>query len=350
MKKPILCYAFGHTRDSVLRLLAITRRLRAMSADIETHVVSNQALAEREPEPGVFTYLCPSEGRVIVAKLRELIARLAPTLFLVDSYPLGLHNELLELAGEFPCPCVLVAGTTSMADPIPPGIILEKTVRHMYDFSLAPRDVVPYREYGRCLQIEPIVSREPQEFADAVESRAFWRGSVKSVFLFHEEAGLRLYERVRKECLLLGGQRIDWRLATQDKTQEARFPGECVFQLNLLRMMPGLAGFVAPPVYSYYFESVASGVPAIFAPLRGKMEEANLRAGPLLMSDNAMLIKQIQEGKLPEAKPPVSLRGARQAALFLRQYLFHRPPRKLMAERAAVMAERAAVLAAGRRP
>jgi hypothetical protein len=221
-----------------------------------------------------------------------------------------------------------------MAAPPPEGVVPEAFVRDMYDFTLAPRDVLNYREHGRILQIEPLVGFEPEEFADLVDARTYWRQSVKSIFLFHEEAGLRLYETLRKECPTCGGLRIEWRLATQDKTLEARFPGECVFDLKTLRMHAGLACIVAPPVYSYYHEMVASGAPTLFVPLRGKLEEANRRAGPLLAPDNAALVKRIQDGGVPEPRQPTKFTGGRQAAMFLRQYLANRPPRKLLARAA----------------
>jgi hypothetical protein len=327
--KRILGYAFGPTRDGLIRLSAIISRLRAISREpIEGHLVSNQATAEREPMPGIQCYSCPANAAGIVAKLREMIERVDPSLFLVDRHPLGVENELPPIIGEFPCARALIAGAGAQPKAPPANSPpVELMARAMYDLTISPADQIPFHEYGRSLQVEPLVSREPAEFVPQVDARTYLRQTVKPLFVFHEEAGIRLYERLRADCQTCGGLRIEWRLATQDKSNEARFPKECVYDLSLLAMHQGVAAVIAPPLYSFFHEALSSGVPALFVPLGGKMAEENARGGPLLATDAKSLFKRIQAGEMPDPRAPIRMRGAAQAADFLRQHLGQRQPR-----------------------
>lgn len=333
----ILGYCFGRSLDPVVRTSAILRRLVGWGEGIEAHLITNQSLADRHPLAGFDHYLCPPDGKAIVAKLRELRARVDPTLVVVDRYLLGIDGELPDVLGEFDCARVLIAGRTELkprrgaaedaavVGAAPRRANLDAMARQLYDFCLAPADVLPFREHGRTRQVEPIVSCEPREFLQQVDARRHLRHSGKPIFLFYEEAGLRLYESLRRSCTTSRGLRIDWRLATQDRTLDARFPGECLHDLSLQHVMGGVACVIAPPLYSVYHEAVSSGAPALFIGLSEEMASMGRRAGPLFVGDPKVLARRILDGDLPEPGSPRCFGGAMEAARELRECLGVRP-------------------------
>jgi hypothetical protein len=316
----LLGYAFGKSLDPVVRLSSIMRRLTAWGKDVEAHLVTNQTIAEKEPIPGFSHYVCAAEPKAIVAKLRELIERVDPTLLLVDRHVVGVAGELPGVLPAFDCARVLVQGYVEENRTAPPAD-LEDAARRSYDLCLAPADLLGYREHGRTLQTDPIVSFEPSEFLAMVDARTLLRHAGKPIFVFHEEAGVRLYESLKKACPTSGGLRIDWRLATQDMTLDARFPGECIHRLSYMNAMPAVAAVIAPPHYSIFYETQSAGTPALFTGSTQQAERIGRRVGPLFVSDPRVLAKRILQGDLPEPTAPKIFGGARHAARELRSLI-----------------------------
>jgi len=321
----LLGYCFGRTLDGVIRVASVFSQLMKMGGKgFEAHLIGNQQLAQRNPLPGFTYYQCPPDARAIAAKMAELVERVSPELLLVDAYPLGIANELPNIIPSIPSPVVLLLGATNAPPPLVTNV--EAMVRDLYDISIAPGDFLPFHDYGRVLHVDPIVAAEPEEFIDQVDARKQLKYAGKPIFVFHDSAGqgARTYERLRAECLTCGGLRIEWRIATQDKSLETRFAGQTLSAPSLLTLASALGAVVSLPTYAQVHEAVCGGVPALFLPFKGDLEMLNRRAGPNLILDENALVRTILSGEIPESRTPSRLMGAKQAAKALRPFVRHK--------------------------
>jgi len=322
--KRLLAYAFGNTFDHVMRVAAVLRQLTRFN-DVEAHVLSNHTMLDRKAHPRFHWYECPVSRTSIVPKLRELIARVQPMLFLVDGFPVGIEGELLEVLPDFPCPCVLLQQAITPRDSAAWGN-LPDIVAQRYEVTIAPRDTLAYPELGRSLPVEPLVFNSLEDWEDEVDAKLAVKYSGRPVCLCYDSipGGVRLYEMLKKHCPTINGLRVEWRLHTNDSSTAARFPNEVLSGISVAHLSRAFRMAVAPGGYGCFHEAMTTGVPTLFMPSADPHDLQARRVGPLAIADPKRLITMIQTGDLPEPHLPIQVNGAETAARFLRQLIGYR--------------------------
>ena len=327
-KRRLLAYAFGPGFDHVVRVAAVLRRLTRYR-DVEAHILTNHTVLGREAYPNFTFYECPMAGKSIVPKLRELIIRVKPMLFLVDGFPKGIYGELPEVLPDFPCPCVLLQQALAPVDQAR-GNLPDFVNRH-YEITIAARDALAYPELGRALQVEPLCLYDHDEFLDEVDAKLELGYAGRPICVFQDSApgGVRLYELLRKQCDTINGLRVEWRLHTNDTTISSRFPEkEILHGLGFAHLMRGIRLVVTAAGYSSYHEALAMGVPTLWMPVTANQHDLQQRrVGPMAISDPKRLVISIKSGQIPDSCAPLRFNGATVAARYIRQLIGFRHAR-----------------------
>jgi hypothetical protein len=321
----ILGYGFGNTYDPAMRVAGLIRRL-AEHEGVEGHVLANQMPADRRATAGISWYECPIDKANIMSKLRELILRVNPMLFIVDGYPMGIRGDLERLLPEFHCPAVLVQRY------LPAKYYYEKNLpdftREYYQATIAPSDVLPYVPLGRSIHTDPIPCYDHDKVLDPVDAKIELHYSGRPIYVVSDAMpdGVRLFKTLLKRCPTVKGLRIDWRLHTNDPLVLREYEEVAITSLSLGSVAEALSGMILPAGYAMYYDAVQSGVPTIFMAQNDPDDDQEKRVGSDVMTDATQLLKRIQEGDFPEQVPAKSYTGGKVASEFLRQIICYRTP------------------------
>jgi hypothetical protein len=316
MDRPcVLYHAVGGGLGHAVRGLALARQMARRTAGRHVVFVNTPFISAIEPfvhdEPGLELVAMHSLGAAEVAGyVQAKVREFCPDLFVVDTFPRGVGNELVRLLeGWSGCPRVLIARTLR-ADGGEHDRLRSFAQRH-YDLILGAGESSPFAGLAKHEMLPPFLIRDLDELPARAEALALLQADRPVVLVVGSGSFDECGEWRSEAAALAAGWPADappLRLALPPGLDlRARSGLRLVRHFPLIDCLPGVRLVVGNAGYHLVHEARAMGVARLFRARQRKFDDqaGRLRAGEELIGDAlpAVLARWREPAPLPAGLP-----------------------------------------------
>jgi hypothetical protein len=310
----IFYYALGGGMGHLMRAHALSRAFSRI--DSRPFVALTNARFDGPDVPVRLQLEGRPEAVELTLLLRELLAALRPSVFVVDAFPAGILGELELLLGSHSCRKMAVLRR------LDPAWVtrweLSRLLPSAYDAVALIEPGARFAGYPDgvwTVETAPVLARDASELLLPDEARAALGQAGEAPLVLAAITGdtagdygiLRAAEtHLREAC----GDEAGLRLAAPlpPVGQEER----TLFHVPLMELLTGVDLVIGPCGYNLAHETAALGVPAVFLPQRRTYDDQRGRAEGRLVARSGEELEALMREVLSEPRGRAEIRGAPQ--------------------------------------
>jgi len=328
----VLFYCLGAGMGHLTRAAAILRKLRRLvSGDIA--IITNSPfhyLLEIENLHIIYLKNLTEINEQTGSLIRDIIEKINPELFIVDTYPEGIRKELLPLFNGRSCKRALLR--RHLAPAIISPCEMEAMAKKYYDLVL-DFESLPTLTHNGEIACHPLLIRDAEELLEPEMARDVLMGKtgekvVLAVTTAEKQKSLEFLSMVEKAFSTIRHEEFVLRFASPYHFANVREDWHTIRYFPLFELFRGVDLLVAPTDnINVVHEATAMGMPALFiGEEEGKdfttLPELQFQSGPPLDEVERKLREAMDSATKHVQEPPAFENRAQKAAAYLSHLLF----------------------------